>query len=71
MMCPHKNDLYYRYCMNGNRFYSDVTYDEISELAGDSWKVGSSRVNWRELLGVRQELGEDKREGKTKKHITK
>jgi hypothetical protein len=34
-----------------------------SELAGATWKVASSRVNWWELLRVRQELGEDKREG--------
>ncbi len=41
-----------------------------SELAGATWNVGSSIVNLQELLGVRQELGEDKRVGLSKKKLS-
>jgi len=43
-----------------------------SELAGATLKVGSSRVYWQELLGVRQALGKRRRERlKTKQNKTK
>ncbi len=43
------------------KFWSEFKLCQyMTELAGAIWKVGSSRVNWWDPLGVRQELGDAK-----------